>query len=74
MTRGTAEDRERGRTLRGARLDRKLTQAKLARRLGVDAKTISLIERGLLRQPTSFFSRAARILHVSVFRFLGDGG
>jgi DNA-binding XRE family transcriptional regulator len=63
MVKGTREDRARGRALRRARRQRKVTQAKLARKIrGVDAKTISLIERGLLHAPFTFFARAARAL------------
>jgi transcriptional regulator with XRE-family HTH domain len=77
MAKGTRADREHGRALRRARQHRKLTQANLARRLramrirGVDAKTISLIERGLVHASSTFFARAARALRMHR-HFTGD--
>lgn len=70
----TSEDRWLGKRLKDVRRYKKVKQARLAKRVGVDAKTLSLIERGRVRAPAGFYTRAERALNLSLWYFSGDGG
>jgi transcriptional regulator with XRE-family HTH domain len=56
--------------LKQARTRRKLTQATLAKRVGVDVMTISRIERGDRRPSMALLQRLARALGVPVTELL----
>ncbi len=56
--------------LKQARARRKLTQAVLAKRVGVDVMTISRIERGDRRPSMALLQRLAKVLGVAVTELL----
>jgi len=65
-----ARDWWRGKMLKQARTRRRLTQAVLAKRVGVDVMTISRIERGDRRPSMALLQRLAKALGVPVTELL----
>lgn len=63
-----------GRKLFDLRSGKDLTQADLAKKLNVSAKTVSYYERRAQNPTVQFLERIASVLGVPVQTFLGEGG
>ncbi|KDA54025.1 hypothetical protein EG19_01515 [Thermoanaerobaculum aquaticum] len=61
-----------GRLIRQHRLERQLTQAQLARQIGISQSDLSRIEKGEYRVPLDLLFRILQVLELTLGEFFGE--